>query len=168
MATKQVTKKAASKKRAVTLVKATLTSEQRLTRIEKILAQFDEEPPPMPEGLVLKTRLDALEGRVESHAAQMRRMDRFPDSVSRVNARLTQIEKATGVAADAVPRDHEHERAKLSQELVCGNCNAGTMRVVSASNPGTNEVPCSVCSGGVMRVTNTVEVAPEVTDAPAA
>lgn len=166
MATKS-TSKTASKKRAVKLVTPAASLDQRVTRIEKILAQFDEEPPPLPEGVVLKTRLDALEGRVESHQAQMRKMDRFPDSVARVNARLGDIEKATGIASDSVPRDHEHERAKLSQELKCANCGAGSQRVVAASNPGTNEVPCGVCSGGVMRVVNTVTVAPEVTEVPA-
>lgn len=128
----------------------------RVDHVAEILTQFDKEPPPLPEGDALRIRIEALEGRTETHERRITAHDGLHDVLARFTVRLAMVEQAAGVAQEPIPRDHEHENAEVVETMHCASCGTTTERTVRAAHSRPSEAPCAVCSG-VSKVVPNVE-----------
>lgn len=132
--------------------------EPTLADVVRILKQFDESPPALPDADALKLRIQALEGRLETVERRTNAHDGFGDALSQVVHRMAIVEQTSGVTVAVAPRDEAHEAAETEHTMRCGQCAVETTRVVKTATTFAQEAPCPVCTG-VMTITAAKPVA---------
>lgn len=134
-----------------------ISIEERVERLEKVLRDYIQNPPKLPDAEVLSTRIGAVDGKVSSALQQIQSLsDSLPDRMSRVEERCMTVDTNVQRIADekgvqlVVPvRDPEHETARVARTFKCDACGTGFSDVVRKAETHSDQKPCPMCGRAV-------------------
>lgn len=124
-----------------------MTGLQRLERVEKILQNLNDSPPPLPDASILFIEQRTLRARMDALDSHLSRFDRLDDTVSAMLARLA-VHEFTTLAAPT-PFDAAHQTRRATRSFVCGRCHTEQKDDVSMSATNASEKMCPNCGAAV-------------------